>query len=331
MTAAPDASGPQAGAAGQASEAQGATALHPTLRAMLDKAAGLPPMHTVPVETIRAGDLARYSIGVPPDPVASVEDRSIEGPGGPLRVRIYRPDLEDGRPVVVFFHGSGFVICSIETHDAMCRQICRRAGAAVVSVDYRLSPENKFPAAPDDCFAATRWAPAHAREFGADPARLVVCGDSAGGNLAAVTALRARDAGGPAIRAQVLFYPVTDHYSVQRPSYAERGTGYGLTRDTMTWFWDQYLTRPEEGAHPHASPMRAESLAGLPRAYVATGGYDPLRDEGEAFAQALSAAGVPVDLVRYEDMNHGFLNWVGLVDRSTEAMDAACAWLRQAA
>ncbi len=305
--------------------------LHPQLQAMVAISAGLPPMHTIPVTTIRAGDLARYDFGVAPDAVASVEDRLIPGPAGPLRVRIYRPDGEGMRPVTVFFHGGGFLICSIETHDAMCRRLCRLGRVIVVSVDYRLAPEHKFPAAPDDCLAATKWVAANAATFGGDPARLVVAGDSAGGNLAAVTALRARNEGGPALRAQVLIYPVTDHHSVQRPSYTENGVGCGLTRETMMWFWDQYVVQPADGAHPHASPIRAESLAGLPETYIVTAKYDLLRDEGEAFAERLRQDGVKVSLVRYDDMNHGFLNWVGLIDRSTEAMDATCAWLREVA
>ena len=252
-------------------------------------------MQTVPVEKIRATDLARYDIGVPRDEVASVEDRFIPGPRGDIRIRIYRPDLQPGRPILVFFHGSAFIICSIDTHDAMCRQICRRGGAVVVSVDYRLAPENKFPAAPDDCFAATKWAAEHAAEIGGDPVRLAVGGDSVGGAMAAVAAIRARDEGGPGISAQILLYPVTDHYSVQRPSYAERGSGCGLTRDAMIWAWDLYLQSREQGAHPHASPIRAPSLAGLPKAYVITGEYDLLRDEGEAFAARLQQAGVAVD------------------------------------
>jgi acetyl esterase len=147
--------------------------------------------------------------------------------------------------------------------------------------------------------------------------------------MAAIAALRARDEGGPKITAQILLYPVTDHYSVERPSYAERGSGCGLTRDAMIWAWDLYLQTPEQGAHPHASPIRAQSLAGLPKAYVITGEYDLLRDEGEDYAQRLRQAGVAVELKRYDDMNHGFLNWVGLVDRSTEAMDAIGAWMRK--
>ena len=303
--------------------------LHPDLAAMLAKAAGLPPMQTVPVDVIRAADFKRYDIGVPKDDVHSVEDRMITGPGGDIRIRIYRPDDAKGLPLTVFFHGSGFVICSIDTHDAMCRQICNRGHSVVVSVDYRLAPENKFPAGPDDCYVATVWAAAHAHEIGGDPTRLALCGDSAGGCMAAVVAQRARDEDGPPIKAQILLYPVTDHYSVERPSYQERGVGFGLTRDGMMWFWDFYLGDPAHGAHPHASPMRAARFDNLPQTYLITGEYDLLRDVGEDYAAALIRAGVPVTFKRYHDMNHGFLNWVGLVDRSTEAMDALALWMRQ--
>jgi acetyl esterase len=303
--------------------------IHPALQAMLDKAANLPPMHTVPLEAIRATDLKRYDIGVPKDEVASVEDRTIPGPRGGIRIRIYRPDLEDGRPVTVFFHGSGFCICSIDTHDAMCRQICNRGGTIIVSVDYALAPENPFPAGPDDAYAAVLWTAAHAASFGGDPARLGVCGDSAGGTMAAVSALRARDENGPAIKAQMLLYPVTDHYTGGHASFEERGAGFGLTANGMRWFWDFYLPSTDQAGHPHVSPYRAASLAGLPKCYLITAEYDLLRDEGEAFGQRLREAGVPVDHHRYADMNHGFLNWVGLFDRPTEAMDALAAWIRR--
>ena len=304
--------------------------LHPTLAAMLAKSAGLPPMHTLAVETIRAGDATRYEVGVPPDPVASTEDRTLPGPRGAIRIRIYRPEGASGpRPVTVFFHGSGFVICSIESHDAMCRQLCRRSQTVVVSVGYGLAPENKFPAGPDDALAATRWVGANAASFGGDASRIALAGDSAGGTMAAVTALRIRDEGGPKIAAQLLLYPVTDHPSTGHASYAERASGYGLTRDAMHWFWSHYLPDAEAGAHPHASPLRAQSLHGLPPAYIVTGGYDPLRDEGEAYAKRLEQAGVAVRSIRYDAMNHGFLFWVGLIDESTRAMDDACAWLKQ--
>lgn len=301
--------------------------LHAQLRAMLDKAAGLPPMHTVPIAAIRATDLARYSFGVPKEEVAMAEDRSIPGPRGDIRLRIYRPAREGVLPVTMFFHGSGFCICSIDTHDAMCRQIANRAGSIVVSVDYRLAPENPFPAGPDDCWAATLWAAGAAAEWGGDAQRLAVCGDSAGGTMAAVVAQRARDAGGPAIVAQILLYPVTDHHSAGHASYTERGIGWGLTAEGMRRFWDLYL--PDAADVPAwAAPARHASLAGLPPAYVITAEYDVLRDEGEAYAARLAAAGVPTTLRRYGDMNHGFLNWVGLVDRAGEAMDALGAWMR---
>lgn len=301
--------------------------LHPIIQAMLDKTVGLPAMHTLSVETIRAGDLARYA-SVPRPEVGDVADRLIPGPRGDLRIRIYRPDGRERLPVVVFFHGSGFVICSVETHDGMCRQICRRAGVIVVSVDYGLAPENKFPAGPDDSLAATRWVGEHAAEFGGDPARIAVAGDSAGGTMAAVTAVRIRDEGGPRLAGQLLLYPVTDHPDVETPSLVERGTGYGLTADGLRWFWSHYLNDASEGAHPHASPYRAESLAGLPPAYVVTAEYDPLRDEGERFAGRLKAAGLPVVLCRFADANHGFMTWVDIVDSATAAMDGACDWLR---
>jgi acetyl esterase len=301
--------------------------LHPMIQSMLDKAAGLPPMHTVPVETIRAGDMARYS-AVPRPDVAHVEDRHIDGPRGPLLVRIYRPDLIDGRPVIVFFHGSGFVICSVDTHDGFCRQMCLRAGMVVVSVDYALAPEHRFPAGPDDALAATLWVAARAAEFGGDPDRITLAGDSAGGTMAAVTALRLRDRDGPPIAAQLLIYPVTDHYSAGHPSWTERGTGFGLTADGMRWFWDLYLSDPAQADDPHASPARAADLSGLPPAHVVTAEYDLLRDEGEVFADRLSHAGVAVSRVRYPDVNHGFMNWVGLINRSDEALERASAWLR---
>jgi acetyl esterase len=303
--------------------------LHPVIQTMLDKAANLPPLQSLPVATIRAGDLARYA-PVPRPEVGQVEDRSCPGPRGPVAIRIYRPAGPDAGPlpVIVFFHGSGFVICSIDTHDGLCRQLCNRSGMIVVSVDYALAPEQKFPAAPDDCLAATQWVAANAPGFGGDPARLVLAGDSAGGNLAAVTALRLRDSGGPAVRAQLLMYPVTDHYSAGMESYTSRGTGYGLTAAAMEWFWNHYLNDPSEGASPDASPNRAADLSGLPAAYVITAEYDLLRDEGAVFARRLQAAGTPAVLVNYSDANHGFMSWVGVIDTADHALQAACDWLK---
>jgi acetyl esterase len=301
--------------------------LHPKLQEMVDAAAALPAMHTLPVDVVRKGAATRY-LAVPRVDVASVEDRLIPGPRGPVPVRIYRPDAEPGRPVALFFHGSGFVICSVETHDGLARQLCRRSGMIVVSVDYALAPENPFPAGPDDSLAATRWVMANAADFGGDPARIALTGDSAGGTMAIVTALRLREAGLPMPRAMFLMYPVTDHHEAGMPSYAERGTGCGLTRDGMAWFWGHYLPDASLAANPHVAPNRERDLSGLPPTYVITAEYDPLRDEGKLFADRLAAAGVAARHVRYADANHGFMSWVGLIDRSDEALEAGCAWLR---
>ena len=230
---------------------------------------------------------------------------------------------------MVFFHGSGFVVCSLDTHDGMCRNLCAGANCVVVSVDYRLAPEHKFPAATDDCLAATAWVARNASALGGDAGRIIVAGDSAGGNLAAVTALRARDEGGPALIGQMLIYPVTDYYQPGTPSMTENAEGFGLTREGMIWFWNHYVRSAGDGVHPHASPLRAPTLAGLPQALVVTAQYDPLRDEGEDYAEALDKVGVPVEMKRWAGMNHGFFFFPGIVDKATEAIDEACDWARR--
>jgi acetyl esterase len=260
--------------------------------------------------------------------IASVVNRDMQGPGGSMALRIYTPLGNGPFPLIVFFHGSGFVVCSLDTHDGMCRNLCAGTGCVVVSVDYRLAPEAKFPAATDDCLAATRWAVDNAAALGADPGRVVIAGDSAGGNLAAVTALRIRDEGGPHLLGQLLIYPVTDHIEADTPSMQENAEGYGLTRAGMAWFWNHYLANKADGLHPHASPFRANDLAGLPPALVVTAEYDPLRDEGEYYADRLRQAGVPTQMKRWDGMNHGFFFWPGVVDRSGQAMDEASAWVR---
>jgi acetyl esterase len=305
-------------------------ALHPLLAEMVAKAAQYPPMHMVPIPLLRAAVPKQLATRIPPEPVASVEDIVIPGPSQPIRVRVYRPDTSSAHPLTVFFHGSGFVICSIETHDAMCRQICNGSASVVVSVDYRLAPENPFPAGPQDCRAAALWAIANARLLGADPHRVALCGDSAGACMAAVVSRMIRDEAGPSIAAQILIYPVTDHYTAHHPSYEERGDGYGLTKHDMRWFWDQYCPDPALGGDTSVSPLRADDLSALPRAYVITAEYDVLRDEGGLYATALAHAGVPVVHRRYADMNHGFLNWVDGVDRATEAMQDLTTWMRNA-
>ncbi len=238
----------------------------PQIQALLDKGTGVPATHTLPVDVARAQYEARIVLMAPPAEIAVVRESAIDESSGKLRIRVYTPHGKGPFPLLVFFHGSGFVLCSLDTHDGMCRNLCAGAACVVVSVDYRLAPEHKFPAGIDDCLIATRWAAAHAAELGADPARIAVAGDSAGGNMAAVTALRVRDEGGPALCGQLLLYPVTDYHTPGTPSYEQNAEGYGLTRDTMKWFWAHYLSDPSEGAHPHASPLRAENLSGLPPA-----------------------------------------------------------------
>jgi acetyl esterase len=300
----------------------------PQIQALLDKGTGVPATHTLPVDVARAQYEARIVLMASPAEIADVREQTIDGTGGPLRIRIYTPHGTGPFPLLVFFHGSGFVLCSLDTHDGMCRNLCAGAECVVASVDYRLAPEHKFPAGIEDCLHATRWAAAHAADLGADPMRIAIAGDSAGANMAAVTALRVRDEGGPPLRGQLLLYPVTGYHTPGTPSYKENAEGYGLTRDTMKWFWAHYLNDESESAHPHASPLRARDVSGLPPALVITAQYDPLRDEGEFYAEKLKTAGVITALRRYDGVNHGFMFWVGVVNKAGMAMSEACEWLR---
>jgi acetyl esterase len=301
----------------------------PQIQALLDMGTGVPATHLLSVQDARAQYEARIRIMAPAAAIGSVTERVVPGPAGDLRLRIYPPHGDGPFPLLAFFHGSGFVLCSLDTHDGMCRNLCAGAGCVVVSVDYRLAPEHKFPAGSDDCLFATRWIAQHAAELNGDVAHLAVAGDSAGGNLAAVTALRVRDEGGPTLCGQLLVYPVTDYYTSGTPSYRENAEGYGLTYDTMVWFWDHYLNAASDAAHPHASPLRAQNLGRLPPALVVTAEFDPLRDEGEYYADKLRAAGTPAVTSRWDGMNHGFFFWVGRVDKAGAAMAESCAWLRE--
>ncbi len=264
----------------------------------------------------------------PGEDVASVEDLEVPGPDGPLPVRVYRPDgAAVPAPVVVFFHGGGWVLGSIATHDATCRGLANRTGAVYVSVDYRLAPEHPYPAAPEDCYAATCWVADHAADLGVDPGRLAVAGDSAGGNLAAVVCQMARDRSGPAIAFQLLIYPVTDLDLDRWPSMEENADGPLLTREGMDWFARHYVgTLPFTG-DPYAAPIRAADLSGLPPAYVATAGHDPLRDEGAGYAEALAAAGVTVGYDNFATMIHGFVGFADVVPAAGEARDRIAAAL----
>ena len=307
--------------------------LDPKVRELLDAAAGAPPIGTVPVEVMREGTPAQmaqlFRMGLVSAPVAAVDYRFIPGPAGGLPVRVYAPEGRGPFPILVFFHGGGWVLGSLDTHDPFCRALCAGAECVVVSVGYRLAPEHRFPAASDDALVATRWVAAHAAEIGGDPARIALAGDSAGGNLSAVTALRARDGGGPALRGQLLIYPVVGYHTPPTPSYIENAEGYGMTRETMVWFWEQYLADESQAMHPHAAPLVAPDLRGLPPALVITADYDVLRDEGERYVERLRAAGVPARLSRYDGVHHRFAELIGILDPAAKARDEMCAWLRE--
>jgi len=300
--------------------------LHPALLARLQEVANGPAMQTLPVEVVRANLLARYG-SLPSAPVGSVEDRTVSGDRGGLRLRIYRPDLTGPHPVLVFIHGGGFVIGSIETHDALCRQLCVGGKVAVVSVEYALAPEHRFPAGLEDSICAVRWVAGHAHEFGGDARRIILGGDSAGANLAVAGTLQLLDQGEATITGLLLAYPVTDAPNLARPSYTERGTGFGLTADGMHWFFEHYIDRPDRAVDPLVAILRSQRLADLPATWLLTTEFDPLRDEGIEFAAKLEAAGVDLTHVHDSSANHGFLAWAGTNEPSRRALEAACAWI----
>jgi acetyl esterase len=267
--------------------------LEPQAQAFLEQlaATGAQPLHELSVEQARQVIVTLFETQGEPKPVGAVQDCTIPGAAGEMPARIYRPHGTGPFPVLVYCHGGGWVIGNLDAYDATCRALTKAAGCLVVAMEYRLAPEHKFPAAPEDYYAATQWVAASATALGGDSRRIAVGGDSAGGNLAAVVAQMARDRGGPALCYQVLVYPVTD-YNFGTPSYREHAEGYLLTKEAMTWFWNHYLPSPAEGSHPMASPLRAARLNGLPAAFVLTAEFDPLRDEGEAYAARLREAGV---------------------------------------
>jgi acetyl esterase len=308
--------------------------LHPqivkTIEAM--RRAGLSPIETLsPDEARRQMEDTARSRKAEALPVGRVEEHEIPGPAGKIRVRLYWPErsgLQAGAPgagalpAIAYYHGGGHVIGSLDTHDLIARNLCHGAAALVVSVDYRMGPEHRFPAAVEDSFAALEWLHANAAGLGADPERLGVHGDSAGGNLAAVVALLARDRGGPRLRLQSLVYPVAD-YTLSAPSYQTFAEGYGLlTRAAMQWFQRHYLRRPEDAEDWRASPIRAPSLAGVAPAIIVTAECDVLHDDGASYAEALRRAGVPVDYREYPGMIHAFFGMVPSVDDAMNAQRA---------
>jgi acetyl esterase len=297
--------------------------LDPEIRQVLAEmeANAPPPGQEVPIAKARAGHDAESAVlGGPGEPVAAVRELRVPRPGGEVPVRVYSPARAGEAPgVVAYFHGGGWCLGSVNGFDTVLRALANASGAVVAGVEYRLAPEHPHPAAVEDAEAVVRWLGAHAAELGADPARLAVAGDSAGGNLAAVTARRLRDTGGPALRLQALVYPVTDA-ALDTPSYRENATGYGLTAVGMERWWRLYLGGAD-GLQPDCSPLRAADFAGLPPAFVLTVDKDVLRDEGEAYARALEAAGVPVTLRRYDGAVHGFFRWLARARLSRQAVE----------
>ena len=309
--------------------------LHPQAQALLRlmEEKGVPPTHTLTPAQARAFYRERRTFTQPDPPeVGSVQDLQASGPAGPVPVRSYRPagsSPTDVLPVLVYFHGGGWVIGDLDTHDVLCRQLCNLSGCAVVAVDYRMGPEHRFPAAVDDAMAATRWVHAQAQALKVDASRLAVGGDSAGGNLAAVVALAARDAGDLPIAFQLLIYPATDQRR-GAPSHAANGQGYLLTKETMDYFHDHYLPDAHQDLDWRASPLLHANHAKLPPAFVLTAGYDPLRDEGLQYAQKLSEAGSRAALVNFERQIHGFILMGRVLDEANVAVQLCAAQLRQA-
>ncbi len=304
--------------------------LDPQARAVLDRfnVGALPELSTLEPAVMR-----QMYAAMPPQPsveaVARVEDRGVPGPRREIPVRIYTPEGSGPFPALVFFHGGCFVLGGLGTHDGTCRALTNAAGSIVISVDYALAPEAKFPEAPEECYAALRWVADAGPELNLAPNRLAVGGDSAGGNLAAVVALMARERGGPGLVHQLLIYPVTNH-AFDTPSYAENASGYLLTRDMMIWAWEHYLAVEADGQNPLASPLRAGDLSDLPPAFIITAEFDPLRDEGEAYAARLREAGVPTRSTRYDGMFHGFFSMSDGIDKAKDAMAEAGQVLRAA-
>lgn len=301
--------------------------LDPAARSFLDQVAALggPPMHTLTPEQVRAA-----RVPAPPGPdVSRVEDIEVAGPEGPIPVRLYYPSDAPDLPVLVWYHGGGWVLGSVEHDDPTARRLCAGAGVIVISVDYRLAPEHPYPAAVDDAYAAAVWAWQNAARYGGDQARIAIGGVSAGANLAAAVTLLSRDRGGTAFRHQLLVVPVTD-CRMQTASYADNAEGLVLTRASMEWFYDHYVPAGVDRSQPSISPLLAKSHAGLPPADIHVAEYDPLRDEGEAYAAALKAAGVPVTVTRHPGQIHTFFTAAHLFPRGLDTVGVAAERVKRA-
>jgi acetyl esterase len=309
--------------------------LHPQAQAFIDLLVqrGVPPTHTLSHTDARKFYRERRAITQPdPGEVAEVRELSAQGPHGPIPMRLYRPlgsNAATVLPVLVYYHGGGWTIGDLDTHDTLCRELANLSGCAVVAVDYRMGPEHRFPAAVDDVLAATRWVRKEAASLGVDASRLAVGGDSAGGNLAAVVAIAARDAGDLPIAFQLLIYPATDMRR-GHPSHTTNGQGYVLTKDTIGYFHDHYITDAKDDLDWRASPLLHKDLAGLPPALVLTAGYDPLRDEGLDYARALTEAGNRAIYVCFERQIHGFITMGRLLEEANAAVSLCAGELRRA-
>jgi acetyl esterase len=301
--------------------------LHPQVKDLMDRRAalGFADFRDVTPAVARANAVAaKATIPSDQEPVGEITERSIAGPVGEIPIRIYRPTTEGPHPLIMLFHGGGWVIGDLDSEDSTSRGLVNRVNAVLISVDYRMAPEVRFPGAPEDCYAATVWAAQHAEELGIDASNIAVAGTSAGGNLSAAVALMARDRGGPTIKHQVLFCPVIDH-DFERPSVIANAEGYGLTRDGMIWFWDQYIGPDGDPLHPYASPIRAKDLSRLADTTVIAAQYDPLLDEAADYASALKDAGNDVTFTEYKGMTHGFNGSFGLIDDAIKACEEASA------
>jgi acetyl esterase len=307
-------------------------ALHPQAAAFLEQIAKqkTPSLDSLPIDITRRALILGSTPGPNPPSLAKIENRMAKrSDGTELPLRIYVPHGIGPFGVSLYFHGGGWVLNNIDTHDDLVRRLAAASGCVFVNVDYRLAPEHKYPAATEDAYTALNWVHDHATEIGVDANRIAVSGDSAGGNLAAVVCLMSRDRGGPQIAYQALIYPITD-CDFQRPSYLANGEGYFLTHREMDWFWKHYVSSTEQMREPYASPLLAPSLRDLPPALVLTVEYDPLRDEGDAYACALQAAGVEVKHVRYDGLIHAFMKRVQQFDAATTAIQQVADELRNA-
>jgi len=293
---------------------------------------GRPPLHELPLDRARREfALSADALGGWSQPIGELVDRTIPGPGGPLPIRLYRPQgaAQGPRGILVYYHGGGWVVGDIASYDKVCRYLAAKSGCIIVSVDYRRAPEHRFPAALDDALAAFDWVQAHAASLGGDGARVGVGGDSAGGNMAAVVSLMARDRQGPKPAFQLLIYPAID-LSGSFPSHQSHGEGYLLTRAMMDWFRAQYLASDSDIEDWRASPLKAASLANLPPTYLCTAGFDPLRDEGKAYADRLQAEGNEVTYRNFDSLIHGFVGFTGTISAAARAMDEIAQAMRQA-